>query len=219
MLRSLFGKLTGRAPDPTLAWPVCFPETPAVDLHRAAVGPLQFGDPIQNAQVFGRPDSFRWIQTGCCQLRYTRAGFQIDFEAGRLAYAAFFLAGDGPGLADEGRTLRLDGRTLTGRTLLSAVSEMWGRADSEDRDDEEIVACYRRGGLTVELEATVDGRLKRVNVFPWRRGALRRAPDRGRAGRGPRESAQGRAATAAVRASARKASTVSGRLAHEFMRR
>ena len=169
MLRNLFARWARRHPDPTQDWPVALPDTPPLDLRRGTVGPIRFGDPLQSACVFGRPDCCRLVRAGYFELVYAGAGFQIDFEDGRLAYAAFFLGPEGDGTGPEGlrsATLQLDGQRLSGHTALAHLAESWGPASTEERDDEEIVVWYLRSGFTVELEARPDGLLKRVNAYP-----------------------------------------------------
>ena len=169
MLRTLFGRWAGRHPDPTQDWPVALPETPPLDLRRGMVGPIRFGDPLQSACVFGRPDRCRTVRAGYLELAYAGAGFQIDFEDGRLAYAAYFLGPEGAGTGPGGprlTTLQVDGQRLSGHTALAHLAECWGPASTEERDEEEIVVWYLRSGFTVELEARPDGLLKRVNAYP-----------------------------------------------------
>ena len=169
MLRELISKLTAERLDPTRAWPSCHPETPVVDLARRTVGSLRFGDTIDGAQVFGRPDRFRWSLKDYCELLYCGAGFQIDFDAGRLVYATFFLGPDSYVPKCSGlrfASIRIDGHQISREMSVSDLQKVLGRAVSEDRDEEEIVVCYARNGLTLEFEAIPSGGLKRVSVFP-----------------------------------------------------
>ena len=169
MLRSLISKLTGERLDPTRAWPVSSPATPVVDLARRTIGSLRFGDPIDGAHVFGRPDRFRWSQKDYCELLYAGAGFQIDFDAGRFVYVAFFV-GSGAGLPESSdlrfTSVRIDGGEISSKSSVSDLQTLFGRPLSDDREDEEIVVCYVRNGLIIEFEAAPSGTLSRVGIFP-----------------------------------------------------
>ena len=185
MLQSLIARLTGRRPDPTRRWPRCYPDTPMVDLARGTVGSLRFGDAIDCAQCFGRPDRFRWSRPDYCELLYAGAGFEIDFDGGRLAYVAFFLGPDEclPKCSElRFASMWLDGRPISKGTSLPEIQTVFGRPVSAERGEDEIVVCYVRNGLLVEFEATPAGALKRANVFPERQGEAnaegRRTPRR-----------------------------------------
>jgi hypothetical protein len=90
----ILDRVFGRRADPTKDWPTEVGEAPECDLSRMAFGPLCFGSPIEAARCFGRPDRFRWKTGDYCELLYARAGFQLDFEEGRLVYVAFFIGED-----------------------------------------------------------------------------------------------------------------------------
>jgi hypothetical protein len=164
--------LVGHPVDPTEGWPVVEGNTPSLDLFRRAVGPVAFGAPLADAQAFGRPQRLRWPNPGYCELLYARAGFQLDFDGGHLAYAAFFLGPDEL-LPDGARfcTARLStGLALSGVSTLADVQAALGAPLSRDEGEEERVVTYELERLTLELEADARGRLKRLNVFPSGQG-------------------------------------------------
>lgn len=169
MLQFLISRLTGWRPDPTRAWQIGHVSTPPVDIGRRSVGPLRFGDPIEYARGFGRPDLFRWGDGDYCTLVYARAGFDICFERSRFSAASFYLGPD-PYTPDV-RGLRfasveLDGWSISRDTELEHVYSRLGRPVYEDRDEDEVVARIIKDGLTLEFEATLSGYLKRLNLFP-----------------------------------------------------
>lgn len=169
MLQFLVSRLTGWRPDPTRAWQIGHVSTLPVDIGRRSVGPLRFGDPIEYARGFGRPDHFQWIGGDYCELIYARAGFDICFDGSRFAFGSFYLVPD-PCIPDA-RGLRfasvqLDGWSISRDTELEHVYSRLGRPVSEDRDEDEVVARIIKDGLTLEFEATLSGYLKRLNLFP-----------------------------------------------------
>src|SRR5262245_11299033 len=165
MLRALLGKLKG-SPDLTADWPQASGPTPAIDCARESIGGLRFGDDLELARKFGRPDRFRWTQPDYCELLYAPAGFQIDFEARRLAYAAFFVGPDEhvPSVpAMSFSSLQVDSTLVSRETSSKQIEAAFGRPSSQDVDAEESVLFYPRGKLTLEFEFSAAGMLKRVN--------------------------------------------------------
>lgn len=133
------------------------------------IGSLRFGDELAGARVLGRPDRARWTQPGYCELLYASAGFQIDFDADRLAYAAFFIAADssGPdGASIVFSTPSLDGIRVTADLSLQRVEALLGVPMARSVDQDETILSYVRGKLTIEFEGSASDQLKRLNVFP-----------------------------------------------------
>ncbi len=160
------------APDFIAGWPELPVSAPAVDLAGGGIGPLSFGCALEAARVFGRPTRFARPQRDHCELLYAPAGFQLDFDGGHLAYAAFFVAADEL-LPDPSITfceVRLRGiGVLTWAATPRDAEALLGRPTSRDDDSDESVWCYEKETITLELEFGDTGRLKRVNVFPTAR--------------------------------------------------
>lgn len=169
MLRAILAKLKGSPPDPTTDWPRLSVSAPAIDSSRGAVGELHFGDDIQSARKFGRPERFRWTQPAYCELLYAKRGFQLDFDSGRFAYAAFFVGPDACLLEASSlafSTPRVDSTLLSQSTTLKEIEAAFGVPSSQDREDDETVLFYARRSVTLEFEASAARMLKRVNVYP-----------------------------------------------------
>ncbi|MES2996492.1 MAG: hypothetical protein V4733_06750 [Verrucomicrobiota bacterium] len=167
MFRTIFAKLKGLPPDPTADWPRLSPPAPAIE-HDGAIGNLRFGDDLTAAQSFGRPEHFHWMRPDYCQLLYAGQGFQLEFDAGRFAYAAF-LVGPDEFLPDSQSlvfsTPRVDSHVLSRATTVQQIETMFGPPDSADRDDEETVLAYRGRNVTLEFEFAATEMLKRVNAY------------------------------------------------------
>jgi hypothetical protein len=173
MLERLLSKLRPTLPDPTREWPRTGIATPSVDTRRGTVGSLQLGSEMAVARVWGRPDSLRWTQPGYCELVYAAAGFQVDFDAGRLAYVAFFIADDAslPTKTPVAFSSPIvDGTRLTSGMSATRIEGLFGPPDVNDRDETEWVLTYVRGPVTTEFEGSAAGTLKRVNVYPTTEG-------------------------------------------------
>lgn len=76
--------------DPILEWPVVSIITPEFDTAQKKLGTLAFGDKLEKAVILGRPTARRYTGKNYVQLLYANSGFQVDFNNGCLAYAAFF---------------------------------------------------------------------------------------------------------------------------------
>jgi len=159
------------APDPTLDWPELHPATPGINLATRQVGPVAFGDSLANARCFGRPDSWRFLKDDYLELVYTRAGFQLDFEKARLAYAAFFVAPDefDPSAKElvHCAVREESGIRLSATTTQADLAAWLGAPDSVDAiDANDVIVTYLRHGLELEFELNRAKRLKRWNLFP-----------------------------------------------------
>jgi hypothetical protein len=170
MFGELLRKLRGIGPDPTQAWPVVrLATTPVLDIDGGLVGSLRFGCPLEEARrVFGKPTRFRRNGRRYGQLLYAGAGFQIDFDEGRLAYVAYFIGPD-ECLPDPSvvfcRPTLASGLTLGPAFGRAEIDRAFGGA-SVDQDATETVFTWRASAVTVEIELDAAGLLKRLNAFP-----------------------------------------------------
>ena len=174
-IMSLFDQLLGRRPDPTKNWKDYHPPMPDLDLSKMRFGPLGFGEDFDAAAFLGRPDRFQWTLDNYCELLYASSGFQIDYDAGRFAYLAFFIAPD-EHLAKH-KDLRFskprvlgfspEGNLITQDYTREMLQERFGPAESTDAEPEETILYYSRQGVTMEFELDgKNGRLKRWNLYP-----------------------------------------------------
>jgi len=172
---SVLSRLFGKRPDPTLGWGTFSLPLPSFDLGTMRFGTLRFGDGYEGAAFLGRPERFAWTQGDYCELLYASGGFQLDFDHGKFAYAAFFIGLDSylpkhPALAFS--QPRLSGCTpnntaLTRDTDRALLERLFGEADSMDIEPLEAILYYTRKGVTMEFE--MDGKsggLKRWNLYP-----------------------------------------------------
>jgi hypothetical protein len=156
--------------DPTERWAPAVWTAPAFDWSDLRFGPICFGDPLERAEPLGRPDIFRRTLPGYCEMIYLRAGFQIDFDDGRFAYIAYFIASDPQeeNHPDMGYSTPVldDELTLTPDVLADDIKQKLGPPSDEQIDIDETVLVYAGGGIVVEFEFDADGRLKRWNLYP-----------------------------------------------------
>ncbi|HXJ62032.1 MAG TPA: hypothetical protein VNU68_35795 [Verrucomicrobiae bacterium] len=173
---SLLTRLFERRPDPTRDWGPPSPTLPEFDLNEMRFGALKFGDGFEAAAFLGRPDRIEWPQRDYCTLLYASNGFQIDYEAGQLAYLGFLIGPDDslpqhPGLRYSQPRVRGAGRfssIILSPEIERAALEQWlGGADSVDIDAEETILYYTRQGVTLEFELGGEPRrLKRWSLYP-----------------------------------------------------
>jgi hypothetical protein len=166
---SVFGGAT--AHDPTVDWTYADDlPTPIVQLATRQVGPLKFGDSLDAARGFGRPDGFKRVHADYFELTYARAGFRLDFEGGRLVYAAFFI--DRDPLDPALRNLRhcqpreQGGRVFSAQMTRQDLETAFGPPASIDSGSDETIVNFVSNGLWLEIELGPKGHLKRWNIFP-----------------------------------------------------
>lgn len=168
--QNLFNTLSGRPDLSPRTWPPStLTEPPAFDTRHSSLGPLRFGDPLEHAQVLGRPDRFEQTAPHYHELLYAHAGFQIDFDSGRFAYVAFFIAADNDLPASAPITFSqpvLDSHRLSPATSLRDIEALVGPPKSRATDADETLLFYEKNGLTLEFEFMSSGLLKRLNLFP-----------------------------------------------------
>ena len=172
---NLFDRLLGRHPDPTTDWGAFRLPIPDFDVATMRFGALRFGDAIEAAAFLGRPDTLQWPQAEYCELLYARGGFQIDFDRGKFAYAAFLLGPDA--FLPKHEALRFsqprivgctpDALCLSHDTDRKILERLFGSPASVDADDRETILYYSRQEITMEFEMDGHtGRLKRWNLYP-----------------------------------------------------
>lgn len=161
--------LFGGREDLTKDWQVIEFEMPDLDLADLSFGPLHFGCDLSYAHAFGRPDLFTWRGNDYYELLYAKHGFQLEFEAGKLVYIAFFIGPDScqpehPELFFAQPRLKKYGQ-FTDQTSVDDLKDLFGEPSAEAYDTEEIVITFTRSGLVLEFELTSEARLKRWNIF------------------------------------------------------
>lgn len=168
-------RLLGRPNDPTLGWGTASLPLPDFDFSEMRFGKLGFGDAFEAAAFLGRPQRFRWTQADYCELLYASGGFQLDFDRGKFAYAAFFIGPDRflpkhPALKLSNPRLRgatPDGIALSRDTDRGSLERLFGVAGSVDAESGEVILYYTMQGVTMEFEMEGNTeRLKRWNLYP-----------------------------------------------------
>lgn len=159
--------------DPTADWPEFTVLAPDVGLDIPAIGRLKFGSALDEARYLGKPDSVRYSKPTYLELFYAKAGFQLCYEQGRLAYAAFFVGADPyqprvGGLTYCTPQLR-GGHRFSGETTREDLIGALGEPESIDEaDEDESILCFFAKGLVLEFELNAAGGLKRWNLYPER---------------------------------------------------
>jgi hypothetical protein len=101
-------------------------------------------------------------------LIYANSGFQIDFYADRLEYAAFFIGPDSRMLeipSPAFSTPRINGILVSRETSLKTILSSFGPPKSQDNDPEETVLLYTNGKIELEFEFGPAGKLKHVSLW------------------------------------------------------
>jgi len=166
--RLLAGQYSDHA---VLDWPVIDAPAPEVNVAENRFGRLKFGAPLDDAHYLGKPESCRRIGRDYLELVYARAGFQVDFDHGLLAYGAFFVGPDEAQPATEGLTYCFPalegGPRFTPQTSRADLEKVFGPPDQVDAmDADDVIVTFRKGDLVLEFEMNLAGGLKRWNIYP-----------------------------------------------------
>jgi hypothetical protein len=165
----LLDLLLRRQPDPTANWPPCTGDLPAVAVEPFALGPLRFGEHVELARPFGRPEKVRRSkQGGVYWLYYRRWGVELEFEDHKFAEIVF-LIGDECWAGDKGAPRcqpQLDnGLQLTPATTIDDILTRFGPPrERDDDEDGETVLFYQTGQTHLDFEFNT-GRLAAWHAF------------------------------------------------------
>ena len=168
MFKKLRKLLTKDTEDPSVDWPILETATPDIDTAERRVGPLNLGDDVSKASIFGKPDLFDRVDSDTFNLIYARAGFQIEFQKDKLTFIAYFVADDpfGPDCSNLNYCApKIDGTLLNESFRAEDIDAGFGSPESVDKDSDETILFYRLNSLPVEFELNVPGQLKRVNIY------------------------------------------------------
>jgi len=164
-----FSKLFTRAEgftsegDPTHDWPDATGECPQVSFDRQALesfgSRLRFGDGLEAARLFGRPDTFE-SRGASFTLTYERWALTLEFELGKFVHATYRIGESmrddenvGPAHAEPRGP---DGLSLTARTTKSELLGRFGQPGQLQDLADEIVLYYEHGPLMSEFQLEED---------------------------------------------------------------
>lgn len=152
VFRNLFGGEPEPPPHPAMSWEPAATPLPVIDLAQGAVGSLRFGDPLENARGFGRPDDVsitgEWVS-----LSYASRGFELEFYQDRFDELRVIIAapaGD-PDRRSCVPTLS-NGGQLTPAVTPEAIKAALGEPQYTDEDDEEVNFIYENDQFVNEFD-------------------------------------------------------------------
>jgi hypothetical protein len=142
--------------------------------HEGKVNDLKFGDPLEAAQVFGRPTKVHWIGGDYCVLTYADAGMEVHFQSGRFEYLALMhdrhVAQPDIPFKFARATVRLAGGVggeLSRNSTIDVIESHFGRADRVERETDESIYYYHLPGVDMEFEVhPTAATLMRWNLYP-----------------------------------------------------
>jgi hypothetical protein len=158
--------------NPTHDWPEAAGECPQVSFDRQALesfgSRLRFGDGLEAARLFGRPDTFESGEASFT-LTYKRWALSLGFEFGKFAHATY---GIGESIRDRdiagaprAEPRGPDGLSLTARTTKSDLLGRFGQPGTVQDLEGEIVLYYEYGPLISEFQLDEDERLTGWDVY------------------------------------------------------
>lgn len=151
-LRNLFGGEPEPPPHPARSWEPADTPLPVIDLAQGAVGALRFGDPLEKARMFGRPDDVtvtgEWVS-----LSYESRGFELEFYQDCFDELRVFIA------APEGDPDRRscvptlsNGGQLTAAVTPEAIKAALGEPHYADEDEGEANLLYENDQFVNEFD-------------------------------------------------------------------
>lgn len=155
--------------DPTEGWESKNIETPHLDTATQKVGVLRYGDALERAKHYGKPDEIGWLEGDAFNLIYADKGFQLEFDDEKLSSVAYFVGSDeyNPKRPDLNyskpviNTIALDSDSSS-----TYVQNNFGSPRETYDQIEEIILYYDLHKLIVEFEFSPSDKLKRVNIYP-----------------------------------------------------
>ncbi len=158
--------------NPTDSWAEPAGECPQVSFDRQALesfgSRLRFGDGLEAARLFGRPDTFE-SDKASCTLTYERWGLSITFELGKFAHATYRIGESIRDRAEESVSRAEprgpDGLSLTARTTKSDLLQRFGQPGNVQDLDVEIILYYEHGPLMSEFQLDAQERLTGWDVY------------------------------------------------------
>lgn len=156
-----------RKTDPSESWPVQRIFIPALDLRDFSLNSVPLGGPVEALQGFGKPDNPRPLNEG--RFVYAHSGVYVETVLGKVGYVAIALEDDPLDnlKGTSAKLVRPDGGAmeLSSATHVDALRDFLGIEPETDIDDVEILDVYEIGPNVLEVEARLDGGLKRVNLY------------------------------------------------------
>ena len=162
LLDSLFGNdLSTNWQDQT-SQPLC------LNLDDSSLNGVAIGNPSSKLSIFGRPSNNRPFKD--LRFTYQILGIEIEIENDLISYFGFPLnrqSNDATGPCEftlvfpDGHSCFVDDKTQA-QALLDSLSTPF----ESDVDENEAVYSVSINGNILELEASKDGLLKRLNIFP-----------------------------------------------------
>lgn len=153
--------------DPIAHWPKHVRTDIFFDMGKFTVNGAKLGEHYEALQVFGHPDNPKAVKVQ--QFCYFASGFVVEMSENKTDFVAFVFQDDfQEGFQECALTLRLPGpkpANLSSNTTRQELEQLLGPPQHEDTDAEETILSYKRHGVELELELTLEGRLKRVNIF------------------------------------------------------
>jgi hypothetical protein len=158
--------------NPTDNWPEAAGEPPQVSFDRQALesfgSRLRFGDGLEAARLFGRPDTFE-SDAASFTLTYQRWGLSLAFELGKFVQATYAI-GESIRDRDDAGAARAeprgpDGLSLTARTTKSELLRRFGQPAQVQDLDGEVVLYYEYGPLMSEFQLDEEDRLTGWDVY------------------------------------------------------
>lgn len=154
-------------PDPTRHWPPARKTRLSLDLSSASVNGTALGDHYTALMSLGQPDNPKpYIKK---RFDYLLLGFTVECDQDLIDYFGFVMQDE----FEEGfsscrmEVILKDRRKTewTARTSAHDIEAVLGPPQKTDTDEDETVFFYDIDKLRLEFELTLDGQLKRCNVF------------------------------------------------------
>jgi hypothetical protein len=156
-----------REKDPSETWEEPRQFFPELDLRDNSLCSIPLGADPRRMREFGKPGTKRPFTSE--KFVYAQSGVVVEIEHDRIDYFAIALSDD---LIDhlkatKAKLTREDGLSmeLDDCTTVFELRRFLKSEPITDADDDEIVDTFVSKGRVLEVEAHLDGRVKRINLF------------------------------------------------------
>ena len=165
----IFGKsMSGKfRKDESEEWPVRGKLPLVMNLRKMSLNDIRLDGPPSDLYKFGRPDNEKPFLKN--EFEYNETGCRIEIYDGTIGYFAVGIQNDkytpfGPTTLDL-ISPKFSDIKITDETSPEVIHEHLGSPKTTDIDDYEIVEFYETDDYVLEVEYTLEKKVKRVNLY------------------------------------------------------
>jgi hypothetical protein len=152
-------------------WPIRLNSHLEISIKPFAVNGLRFQSKMEEARMFGKPDSITGLAKKYFYISYFSKGLFLEYEKGSLVYIGIVFRPD-EDVSSPPNTVGANAKLifnknidLTRDTKPDEIILILGKPEIDDVDNEERILTHYIEGYVVETEFNLQNQLKRLNIF------------------------------------------------------